>query len=72
VIEDGRTGFLLSSPDPAEIARRLRELLPQRAMLSEVAERAWRLWRERFTAEHYRRRLATLLPRWEAVAGRRG
>lgn len=72
VIEDGRTGFLLSSPDPAEMARRLRELLPQRAMLSEVAERAWRLWRERFTAEHYRRRLATLLPRWEAVAGRRG
>ncbi|MCL6505929.1 MAG: glycosyltransferase family 4 protein [Bryobacteraceae bacterium] len=69
VIEDGRTGFLLSCPDGAEIARRLRELLPRRGILSEVAERAWRLWRGRFTAEHYRSRLLAALG---AVPARRG
>ncbi|HXG33620.1 MAG TPA: glycosyltransferase family 4 protein [Bryobacteraceae bacterium] len=72
VIEDGRTGFLLSRPDAAGIARRLRELLPQPAVLSEVAERAWQLWRERFTAEEYRRRLAALLARCCSAAARRG
>lgn len=58
VIEDGRTGFLLSSHQPAEVARRIRELLRQRELLREVAGRACQLWRERFTAEHYRRRIA--------------
>lgn len=58
VIEDGRTGFLLSSPRPEEVAGRMRELLRQRELLRVVAGRARQLWRERFTAELYRRQIA--------------
>ncbi|MBI3664757.1 MAG: glycosyltransferase, partial [Acidobacteria bacterium] len=54
VIVDGQNGFLLPSPSPSAIARRLRELVPQRDRLATAAEAAHRLWRERFTAERYR------------------
>ena len=61
VVRDGENGFLLGSAAPQEIARRLRELVPQRERLEAVAERARREWEERFTVERYRREV------WEAI-----
>jgi glycosyltransferase involved in cell wall biosynthesis len=62
VLSDGQNGFLLPSPSASAIERRLRELLPHRDLLARAAERAHRIWRERFTAERYRNEV------WETVA----
>ena len=42
MVRDGENGFLLRSAAPEEIARRLRELVPQRDRLASVAARARR------------------------------
>ena len=53
VVIEGRNGFLLASSDPAEMARRIQEVLAQRERLKAVAEQAHCTWRERFTRERY-------------------
>jgi len=61
VVREAENGFLLRSAAPEEIARRLRELVPQRDRLAAVAARARMDWQERFTVERYRREV------WEVV-----
>jgi hypothetical protein len=61
MVRDGENGFLLRSAAPEEIARRLRELVPQRDRLAAVAARARQDWQERFTVERYRREI------WDVV-----
>ncbi len=54
VIDDGQNGFLLRETKAPEIARQLRRLLRRKDQLAAAADRARRLWLERFTAERYR------------------
>ena len=61
VVRDEENGFLLRSAAPEEIARRLRELVPQRNRLAAVAARARQDWQERFTVDRYRREI------WDVV-----
>ena len=57
VIEEGRSGFLLHLSSAAEIAARLREVLAKPERLPTIAAAAHQLWRDRFTAERYRREI---------------
>ncbi|MGH9720428.1 MAG: glycosyltransferase family 4 protein [Bryobacteraceae bacterium] len=62
IVEDGSTGFLVDSPDPAALACRMCELLhgpPER--LQEVSRRARRAWEQRFTLRHYQNRILEIL-----------
>jgi len=61
-IVEGQTGFLLSASSAAVIARRVGELLRAPDRLAAAAERAHRLWQEKFTVERYRNQV------WEEVA----
>ena len=64
VVVDGENGFLLRSAAPAEIARRLEELVPRQDLLRAVTGRASALWREKFTVERYRSEV------WEVISTR--
>jgi glycosyltransferase involved in cell wall biosynthesis len=61
IIEEGVNGFLLREPTSEAIASGLRELLPEPERLAAAAEAARRLWRERFTAERYRREIREVI-----------
>jgi len=61
IITHGRNGFPLPSPEAPAIARRLRELLPQRDRLERAAQSAHRLWQEKFTAERYRSEICEII-----------
>lgn len=62
ILVDGENGFLLPSPDPEMIARRLGEILAAPERIAAVASRARAQWRERFTADRFRSEI------WSAVA----
>jgi glycosyltransferase involved in cell wall biosynthesis len=62
-IEDGVTGFLLRSPEPADIAYGVRELLGNRDRMAAVAKDARELWRKRFTAERFRSEMLEVIER---------
>lgn len=52
-VSEGHNGFLLRSRKPAEIARRICEILTRRERLQAAAKEARRTWRERFTRERF-------------------
>jgi glycosyltransferase involved in cell wall biosynthesis len=62
ILVDGDSGFLLASGRAGAIAGRLEELLGAPGRIAEVAARAQRLWRERFTAARFRSEI------WETIA----
>jgi glycosyltransferase involved in cell wall biosynthesis len=64
-VEDGRNGFLLASSEPAEIARRISEILSQRERLEKVAAHARGTWLDRFTRRRYAAGICGLLRRWD-------
>jgi glycosyltransferase involved in cell wall biosynthesis len=68
-VEEGTTGFLLGTGRAEEIARRVRELLPQRHLLLRVAAGGKRLWQDRFQVESYQDAVCTVLSR-QAVGAR--
>ena len=62
VITDGETGFLVDTPTPQALAKRISQLVlehPQR--LSEAAKAAHSAWRERYTLERYQRQLLEIV-----------
>ncbi|MCC6857972.1 MAG: glycosyltransferase family 4 protein [Bryobacterales bacterium] len=62
-IREGENGFLLRSSEPAEIARRIAEVVSLPDRLAGVRERARQLWRERFTADRFRAEMLAFLSR---------
>lgn len=68
IIEEGISGFLLPSTAAPAIARRLRELIPQRGRLTDVAACGRRLWCERFTADRYRNEIWGIIESLAAMA----
>jgi glycosyltransferase involved in cell wall biosynthesis len=74
-VADGENGFLLRSAAAPEIARRLRELIPEPQRLEAVAEAGYRLWQEKFTVRRYREEICAAISevvrpssRWKSQA----
>jgi glycosyltransferase involved in cell wall biosynthesis len=62
LIDDGETGFLVTTRTPEALAAKLRDLLlGSPDVLNQVAENAWTTWRTRFSLEAYRDRLIGIL-----------
>jgi hypothetical protein len=51
VVEDGVTGFLVTPDDPADLTRRLEELIADSALRDRVGQAARRRYEDRFTPE---------------------
>jgi glycosyltransferase involved in cell wall biosynthesis len=61
LVTEGRTGFLLRSASPDEIAARISELVAGDSARTRVAAEARALWEERFTVTRYRQEMCRLL-----------
>jgi len=68
VVAEGQTGFLAPEGDAAELANRIRSVLEgDDTSRRLVAEAAHRSWQERYTLEHYRNNMLSILARAGAV-----
>jgi glycosyltransferase involved in cell wall biosynthesis len=68
LLQDGRNGFLLSSAEPREMARRIVEVLSNPHRMATAAYEARRLWRERFTADHFAARVTAVISGLQPMA----
>ena len=61
IVINNRTGFLVEPPTAEALAAKLDELLSAPAELRSVADRAYEMWKEKYTLERYRREVLAVM-----------
>jgi glycosyltransferase involved in cell wall biosynthesis len=61
VVDDGKTGFLVSTATPSALAARILDLVRQPHLLESVALTARTAWSERFNLHRYRERITAVM-----------
>jgi glycosyltransferase involved in cell wall biosynthesis len=70
IVEDGKTGFLVSPATPGALAARILGLVRQPHLLDSAARAGREAWSERFNLHRYREQIAAIMS--EAVSRSRG